>query len=409
MDENKQNGSSGYLRCILVIVGILLMAGAGYYAWWMVENKPTAKRRPPPSLTPKVQVEDLKSRDVQVDIAAMGVVIPSKEATLRARVSGEVLKMHQHLEPGGIVNQDDPIIWIDDADYKLNVQMKNAVLKKAESALQLELVQQRIAEIQFKSYSKSDKNEKLDMDMILRKPQERSMRADIMAAEADIKRAELDLSRTIVKAPFNAVVLERAVDIGEQADQQRILVTVAGIDSYWVQVSIPVKSLKWILFPSQDQKGSQVEITCRRGKRKGQVLRLMSSLESKGRMAQILVEVKDPLDLETGNDKRIPLLLGEYVRVAIQGKMIKNVVEIPRKAFHDNKCVWLMTPEKRLAIIEVNPVWDVRDAIFVPSKDLPQGKLILSNLGFPVQGMTLTAEKSMRSIEQRKTEITKQP
>ena len=340
---------------------------------------------------------------MRVDIPAMGIVIPSKEATLRARVSGEVLKMHKDLEPGGIVRKGEPIIWIDAADYKLQIQMKKAAYKKIETALELEMVQQRMAAMQFKSYGKNKKNSKLDMDMILRKPQERCIRADLMKADADIKCSELNLSRTIIKAPFNAVVLERAVDIGEQADVQRVLVTVVDIDVCWVQVSVPVKSLTWIVFPSKGKKGSLVEITCRRGVRKGRVRRLMISLDSKGRMARVLVEVADPLDQQAKNRKKVPLLLEEYVRVSIQGRIIKDVVRIPRKAYRNNNSIWLMTPEKRLDIVAITPVWSIRDAIYVYRKDIPKGELIVSDLGFPIKGMSISSIKASPSTVHAKS------
>jgi RND family efflux transporter MFP subunit len=410
MNEEKYTVKSGVSRWILFIVGLLLLAGAGGIGLWLLKNKPIAKRRKAVSLIPKVQVQELKKLDVPVLVSAMGVVVPSKKATLRARISGEVQKMHEDLEPGGIVKKDDTILWIDDADYKLHVQVKEAALKKVESALLLELVQQRVAVSQLKSYS-NQKSENLDKDMILRKPQERSCRADIMAAKADLDDAKLDLSRTSIKAPFNAVVLERDVDVGEQADLARVLVTVVGIDTYWIKVSIPVNALKWIEFPENGhQKGSDVEINCRRGIRKGKVLRLMSSLDSKGRMAQILIEVKDPLDLKSAAGKRVPLLLEEYVRVSIKGKVLKNVVEVPRKAFHNNQSIWLMTPKGSLDIFDVTPVWDVRNAIYVDRKNFPEGKLITSDLGFPVKGMSISAvepnlpEKVLQTEKEKKTQ-----
>ena len=390
MTKEKDRMESEDFRWMWLIIGVLFIASSVGIGIWFLKNKPTAKRRKAISLIPKVQLQEIKNLDTPVIISAMGVIIPSKKATLRARINGEVQKIHKDLDPGGIVNKGDTILWIDAADYKLKVQVKEAALKKFESALLLELVQQKIAESQLKSY-KYKQSENLDRDMILRKPQERSCRADIMAAKADLDAAKLDLSRTSIKAPFNAVILERDVDVGEQAVTSRILVIVVDINTYWIKVSIPVNSLKWIEFPTEGHEGSEVEINCRRGIRKGRVLRLMSSLDTKGRMAQILVEVKDPLDLESLPDKRVPLLLQEYVRVSIKGKMLKNVVKIPRKAFHNNQNIWLMTPSGRLDIVDVTAVWDVRNSIYVYKKNLPEGKLIISDLGFPVKGMAISA------------------
>ncbi len=47
----------------------------------------------------------------------------------------------------------------------------------------------------------------------------------------------------------------------------------------------------------------------------GKVIRLLPDLSKEGRMARLLIEVNDPLDLKAKNEKQPMLLIGEYVRV----------------------------------------------------------------------------------------------
>jgi RND family efflux transporter MFP subunit len=376
---------------------------SGLLVFYFVTNKRKAGRRKPVALVPKVQVQEIKSTNIQVEIPATGLVIPSREADIRARVSGEIIKLHKDLEPGGILKKDEPVIWLDDKDYRLKLNMRNAMLQKAEAALQLELVQQRIAEKEFNTYKYRDNNDNIDRDMILRKPQERSSRADVQIAESELKDAELDLQRTVIKAPFNSVVLEEDVDIGEQADLQRVLVTLAGVDTFWVKVSIPVRFLKWIIFPDEKRSdGSEVTIYTKRGEKTGKVMRRFTQLESQGRMAQILVEVKDPLGLKQGSKDSISLIIGEYVKIKIKGEPLQNVVRIPRKAYRDNAKIWLLNDDSKLEIIDVEPVWSLRDYVFINKSDLPEGKIILSDLAFPVENMSLSPAVSRKENEQSK-------
>ena len=394
MGENK----SMSLKLALLALGILLIVIAGISAWWFITHKSKAQRVKPEVLVPKVKVQAMISKDIQVEIPATGLIIPSREAAIRARVSGEIVKLHKEMEPGGIFHKDEPIIWLDDQDYKLLVKKRKAHLQKTEAALKLELVQQYIAESQFHSYHNKDKSDQLDMDVILRKPQERSSRADVQIAEAELQEAELDLERTIIKSPFNAVVLQEDIDIGEQADPQRILASLVDVDTFWVKASIPVKYLKWIIFPSKKHpEGSTVSVISRRGTRQGKVLRLYAQLESQGRMAQILVEIPDPLGLKNGNSK-MPLLIGEYVEIKILGRELKAVIPIPRTAYRDNARAWILTPENKLNIVDVEPVWELRETIFVKKGDLPPGRIIVSDLGFPVKNM------SLKPVIERETE-----
>lgn len=389
MNENTSGRNSMSVKLILLALGVLMILIAGFMAWWFFTHKTKAKRKKPIALAPKVSVHEMISKSIKVEIPATGLVIPSREATIRARVSGEIIKLHKDLEPGGIFEKDEPIIWLDDKDYKLMVDMKKAQLQKAEAALQLELVQQKIAESQFNSYRNKNAKDRLDMDVILRKPQERSSRADVKIAQAELEEAELDLERTVINSPFNAVVLESEIDIGEQADPQRILANLVDVDSFWVRVSIPLKYLKWIVFPSkQNPEGSSVTVISRMGQRKGKVLRRYTQLETQGRMAQVLVEVMDPLGLKNGKDKT-SLLIGEYVEVKIHGRELKDVIPVPRIAYRDNARMWILNPKNKLEIVDVEPVWELRDMVFIEKGLLPQGKIIVSDLGFPVKNMTL--------------------
>jgi hypothetical protein len=104
-------------------------------------------------------------------------------------------------------------------------------------------------------------------------------------------------------------------------------------------------------------------------------------------MARLLIAVDDPLDRRQAKRKAPPLLLGEYVQVKIQGRVLDNVFTIPRTALRDANTIWLVTEDDRLEIRQVVPVW--RDAqSVVLHDDLQAGdRLIVTDLPAPVNGM----------------------
>ena len=105
------------------------------------------------------------------------------------------------------------------------------------------------------------------------------------------------------------------------------LAELVGVDKYWIQVSVPVDYLKWISFPKhKGKKGSQVRVVHQSGyERTGEVIELLGDLETEGRMARILVAVKDPLGLQGSRETTRPLLIGEYVRVEVEGSQLTQV------------------------------------------------------------------------------------
>ena len=108
-------------------------------------------------------------------------------------------------------------------------------------------------------------------------------------------------------------------------------------------------------------------------------------------MAQVLVTVPDPLLLAQGGDGESELLLDSYVRVLVQGKTIDDVIQIPRTAYREGVSVWVLTAENRLHIRPVNVLWTGEDEVVVANDFEPGERLIVSNLGAPVEGMALTA------------------
>jgi RND family efflux transporter MFP subunit len=228
--------------------------------------------------------------------------------------------------------------------------------------------------------------------LALRKPHLEKARADLAAADADLKQAKLDLARTRVVSPFNAIVRSERVEVGSVVTAQEALAELVGTDAYWVKASIPVDRLNWIRTPRKaGESGSPARVF--HGDRQistGRVIKLLSDLESEGRMARILVEVDDPLGLNSDQSNLTPLLIGEYVRVEIGGRELEDVYRIPRSALRDNERIWLADENGRLEIREVDTLWRDADSVLVRDGLSPGELLITSDIAAPVAGMTLT-------------------
>jgi len=215
--------------------------------------------------------------------------------------------------------------------------------------------------------------------------------ADVESAKATVEKAALDLERTRINAPFNAIVRSKFVDVGSQVSAQKPLGELVGTDAYWVQASIPVDRLEWIQIPQlTGETGSVAKIHYAGGHAvEGKVIRLMGDLASEGRMARILIEVKDPLRTKPGRQTVPPLLIGEYVRAEVEGRQLDGVFVVPRTALRDDSTVWIMNTDRTLSIRTVAPVWrDERTVVL--QNDLHAGELlIVSDLPAPVEGMEL--------------------
>ncbi len=326
----------------------------------------------------------------------MGTVVPSREIMLKSRVSGEIVFAHPEFVDGGLIRKDEVILEIDPADYALIVTQKESGLTEARYELQLELGRQDVAEREWKMLNGDAPADPSDESLALRKPHLEKARADLRAAEADLEKARLDLARTRITAPFDAVVRSRNVETGSQTTAGELLATLVGTDSYWIQASLSVSRLKWIQAPRKTgQPGSPVRVFYSEGReRRGTVIRLLSDLQTDGRLARLLIEVPDPLNIRPAPANLPPLLLGEYVRLEIEGAEIANAFVIPRPALRDGSRIWVASSNSRLEIRSVEPVWSDEQTIYL-NQGLADGEqLIVSDLAVPVDGMELRIEKT---------------
>ena len=379
----------------LILVLAILAAGGGI-AKWLIETKPVAKRKPISIGAPLVEITTVKPGNRTVTISAMGTVIPSQEMVLQPQVSGKIIDQDIKFVPGGIFLTGEQILKIDPRDYEIALNVKKAELIRTMSELEIEQNRQSIALKEWELLGSEVKTSKAGRDMALRKPYLQSARAILNSAKSGLIKAQLEIKRTTIRAPFNSTVKDKYVDLGQTVSPGTRLATLVGTDEFWVQISVPTDQLPWISIPDMHTRSGsratviqEIESRRERIRRDGRVIRLLSNLDPVGRMARLLVTVQDPLGLSNDEKTRqIPLLLGAYVRVEIYGPKIKHVFEVSRKALRENNHIWIMTPQKTLKIKKVEVIWREKDSVLV--RGLKSGEqIIVSRIPAPVAGMKL--------------------
>jgi len=385
----------GILR---VLVPLVFIAGGVAGAMYLYRTKPTSRQRPPRRSGDIVRVLQVHRSSQPITVQAMGTVLPARRTVLQPRISGEVIEVSPEVIPGGRFQQGQDVLRIDPKDYELIVKQRRGELAKAQHDLKLEMGRQAIAKREFELLGNGEDDADQDEELVLRKPQLALAQAALTAAEASLEKANLDLKRTNIVSPFNAIVLTKQVDLGAQVTPQTPLVTLVGTDEYWVQVSVPVDQLKWIRIPRADgEAGASVTILNGAAwpagaSRSGSVTRLVSDIETQGRMARLLVTVKDPLALDAPDGKTPTLLIGMYVRVEMDGGTLENVISLPRSVLRDGRNVWVMGPDDTLHIREVEVIWRGRDNVLVRGGLQDGERVITSGLAAPVPNMPLQIE-----------------
>jgi len=226
--------------------------------------------------------------------------------------------------------------------------------------------------------------------LILREPQLAQAKARLAGATAAWEQARLNLARTAIAAPFNAVVRERHVQVGQQITPATPLAVLTGNDVYWIVAPVPVDRLRWLNIPSApDQKGSRVTVHAPGGRREGRIIRQLSDLEENGRLARVLIEVEDPLARQEANRGMAPMFLGDFVRVDIEGVAMTDVIALDRRLVRDHDQVWVMNQDGVLSIRTVEILFREEDRVLVGGGIEDGERIVASDLSAPVEGLAL--------------------
>ncbi len=382
----------------------------------LIASRPSVPRVDHEAVPTLVEVLTVHARAERAALQAYGTVRAHRELTLFPRVEGYVIAQHDDLIDGGLVRAGAVLLKIDPQDYRLAVDAERGNLARAEFELQVEQGNQVVAHQEWDLLEPSIETSELGRVLALRQPHLKEKRAAVSAAKSRLAQAELDLTRTEVSAPCNALVLQETVEVGQLVNARSAVATLVCTDAFRVEASVPLNQLGWVEFPDAVQpqaserlpntaaKGSAVRILRDLGNGEsvqwtGWVERLLGDVTENGRMARVLVLVPDPLGLEPFDraqarpdvEPRPSLLLGEYVRVEILGPTLPQTIVLPRSSLREDERVWVYNTRGELEIRHVEVALRRRDSVLIRAGLEDGDQVVTSSLPAALPGMRLQA------------------
>jgi RND family efflux transporter MFP subunit len=373
------------------IMGLLVLgAGLGGYVVLKSMRAPVPRKaNEAPPLIVETTVAEL-SAELETIVEASGVVIPAQVVTLSPEVSGRIIWQHPALIPGGRLAAEEPILRVDPRDADLLIQQRRAQVAQARVELAVERGRGQVAAKEWGLMGASEAGSADGRKLARREYQLEAARAATEAARSLLAQAELMRARTELAAPFEAVVTEEWVDLGQVIGPGTRVATLVARDRVYVRASLPVERLNAVRLPGTDgAPGARARVLMDVGEgapvaREGRVIQLLPDVDPRGAMARLLIEV--PLAGEAGGE--LPLLLGAYVQVRIDGPRLADVVLLPRHALREDDQVWLHQ-EGRLVIRPVTLAWKQGDTVAI-SQGLAAGdEVVTSRISTPVGGMAV--------------------
>lgn len=337
-------------------VAILALAGAG--TWMLIKAKPAVPRaefEAAPAVCDYIVAEQIAS---PTWVEAQGSVWPHRTWSLQTEVAGRVAEVHPGLVVGGRVNAGEPLVALDRREFEMAAEQAAAELARAVFEAEVEQGRSIVAEREWALLESTVETTEAGRALALRQPHVRFREAAVKGARATVARRALDLELTTVTAPFNGIVLEEDLEVGQVVTPRMPLARLVCTDEYHVRVSLPSVRLAGIRFAAEGESGSSVDVIQRMEDGtertwRGEVERLLADVGEAGRQARVVVRIDDPLATSDENGRSTPLLLKAYVTVRIAGPELTGVVAIDRDHLRDDDTVWIVGEDDRL---EVRPV-----------------------------------------------------
>lgn len=378
-------------QLILILLIVALAVGTGN---WLIKNKPEVKKRSKKPAIPVVKVVALKKQSYQLKISSAGSVKAHTETTLVAEIAGKITYVDNDFAEGNYINKDQTLLSIDKTDYLNNIELAKAEIAQK----QLELAEQQAqANLAKQDWDLFGEKQRTPSKLAMREPHIKSAKAALKAANLRIQQAEINLSRSAVKAPYAGRVLERSVAIGQYVTPGTKLGKVFATDYVEVHLPLSLADYEQLNLPEHYQGEKQPKTNnlpfvifysntgAAKHQWKGKLIRSAATLNESTRQIAVIARINKPFSRsKTGSP---PVKIGQFLQADIEAKRLENVVLIPSSAIRENREILLLDTHKIL-LHPITIIATDKDNVVISAKNLPLNKpLILTPPPLATNGM----------------------
>lgn len=438
------------LRWVLPLV--ILGAAIGGFMALGGPKPPPRKAVEAPTAMP-VRTASLEAGNGRIEIEADGVVVPLREITLAAEVSGRVLRKTEACNEGQSVTRGMLLFEIDPRDYELDVDRLEREVSQARLAIeeideeivqnagsldlarrQVELAKREVARLDTlkagRIITESEHDRALRDELtaanvltaqegqkrVLVKRRSRLVEAESLASTM-LDKAKLDLSRTRITAPTDGMVVEDKVEQESFVAKGTPVVMIEDTSAAEVKTSLRMDEVARVWGgrkaaaegggEDRDIPESPAKVVFSIGDRRYEWDGVLSRYEGKGldektRTLPCRVRVPEPRRVRAIDRYGAPLatlpadaprslLRGMFVEVWLQVDVPRPLVSVPEEAVRPSGEVFVMR-DGRLIVLHPRPFHAAAGRVVFDQEESglePSDRIVVSQLANPRAGMEL--------------------
>ncbi|MEM8768537.1 MAG: efflux RND transporter periplasmic adaptor subunit [Pseudomonadota bacterium] len=379
--------SRGVLKIVLPVA---ILLGAVAISFLLIQARPAAQQTaaPPPALL--VAIATAVREPVQFQIRSHGTVSPRTETTLVSEVAGQIVEVAPAFVSGGFFKAGELLVRIDPRNYESALKRARAGVAKAQTQVATENALAGYAYEDWKRLRGVDETREQASDLTLRKPQLAEAIAELEAKEADLEKAQEDLNRTIIRAPYDGMVREKIADIGQYVNVGAQLARTFAVDRAEVRLPLSQADLEFLDLRALDAGQTlpvilSADIGGQRMQWQAEVVRSEGVFDATSRVLYVVAQFQDPYDLAASG--REPLRMGTFVTADIAGRSGGELFPIPRHALSRGSRIWVVDEERRIQPRDVTIVRNDERFAYVSAGLEDDDRYVTTPIDQPLPGM----------------------
>lgn len=350
-------------------------------------NKPEPKTRDAQSRVLTVEATRLSSASYPVVIRTQGTVQPTLSTTLVPAIAGTVIELNEAFVVGGRFSQGDLLLQIDPRDFEIALKQAQANLAQVDAQLEEELALAEQARAEWRSLGRGGQPSALTF----REPQVAAARANRDAAVAQVEIAELDLERTQIRAPYEGIVSEKLIDLGQFVARGARVGSIHSIHAFDVRLPLSNRQLTYLALPESSSaiQAANVELNATIGSQ--QQLWIGSLVRAEGidpltQQLNVIARISNPFTQSSR-----PLRSGQFVQALVQGQVLENVFVVPRSVLREGREVLIVDNNNQIHRRKVTVAWSDDDVAAIDSGLVEGDVLVLTPMSTVADGTPVRA------------------
>lgn len=381
-------------RWVKRLLPVIILVVASGVAWALISARDDVGTKAAEQVSPLVEVLTVKRGPVQLQVNSQGTVAAKRHIAWASEVAGRVTWVAPQFTEGSVVSAGTVLLKLEATDYRVALAQAQADLADANLAL----TEERSEFKRGTAYKASQGGKSASSS--LRQPKLAQVEASYHAAQERLLQAQKDLQYTEIKAPYEGVIDQKQVDLGQYVATGAILFNLLGTET--VEVRLPVTAAEIDFISAKANPAGDlptVSLTVAFGSKyrqwQGRLVRIEQRVDADTRTFFAVAEINQPYDQQVHASA---LMVGLFVDADIEGVTVADALRIPRSAVHNERFV-LLVEDGRLQRREISILRRERSAVVIAQGLQDGDRVVLSRLDVMVPGMPVSVIDSRVEVE----------